>query len=144
MILPPAFRPAFTTIWTRPCKRPEPTSVFYGGLPFYNKLFHDSGFETEAAQLADGQGQGATANMADELSVIGPPARCREQLAAFREAGIQLPILNPVPVGDQTYAQAVQQAIETFAQWTGIPGARQAAPPIALAESPSVRRPRKF
>ena len=54
--------------------------------------------------------------MADELSVIGPPARCREQLAAFREAGIQLPILNPVPVGDQTYAQAVQQAIETFAQ----------------------------
>ena len=24
--------------------------------------------------------------------------------------------LNPVPVGDQTYAQAVQKAIETFAQ----------------------------
>ncbi len=89
---------------------------FYGGLPFYNKLFHDSGFEAEAAQLADGQGLGATDNMADELSVIGPPARCREQLAAFREAGVQLPILNPVPAGDQTYAQAVQKAIETFAQ----------------------------
>ncbi len=89
---------------------------FYGGLPFYNKLFHDSGFEAEAAKLVGGGGQGATDTMADELSVIGPPSRCREQLAAFREAGIQMPILNPVPVGDQTYGQAVQKAIETFAQ----------------------------
>ena len=89
---------------------------FYGGLPFYNKLFHDSGFEGEAAQLVDGQGHGVTDSMADELSVIGPPSRCQEQLAAFREAGIHLPILNPVPVGDQTYAQAVRKAIETFAQ----------------------------
>jgi hypothetical protein len=54
--------------------------------------------------------------MADELCLIGPPARCREQLASFREAGIQLPILNPAPVGDQSYGDAVRKAIETFAQ----------------------------
>lgn len=89
---------------------------FYGGLPYYNKLFRDSGFEAEAAKLADGKGQGASARMAEELSVIGPPERCREQLAAVRGAGIDLPIVNPVPVGDQTYAQAVQATIETFAQ----------------------------
>jgi alkanesulfonate monooxygenase SsuD/methylene tetrahydromethanopterin reductase-like flavin-dependent oxidoreductase (luciferase family) len=89
--------------------------VMYGGLPFYNKLFQDSGFEQEAAALGKGDGSGASDKMADELSLIGPPSRCREQLAAFREAGIQLPILNPVPVGDQTYAQAVRKAIETFA-----------------------------
>ena len=68
------------------------------------------------AKLVDREGQGASARMAEEPSVIGPPERCREQLAAVRDAGIDLPIVNPVPVGDQTYVQAVQAAIETFAQ----------------------------
>ncbi len=89
---------------------------FYGGLPYYNKLFQENGFEAEAAEMAKGAGQGASARMAQELAVIGPPTQCREHLASFREAGIHMPILNPVPVGEQTYAQAVQKAIETFAQ----------------------------
>ena len=89
---------------------------FYGGLPYYNKLFQESGFDAEAKEMAKSAGQGASDRMAQELAVIGPPAQCREQLAAFCEAGIDMPILNPVPVGDQTYAQAVQKAIETFAQ----------------------------
>ena len=54
--------------------------------------------------------------MAEEPSIIGPPERCREQLVAVRDAGIDLPIVNPVPVGDQTSVQAVQAEIETFAQ----------------------------
>lgn len=89
--------------------------AFYGRLPFYNKLFQNSGFTQEAAALAEGNPQGVSDRMADELSLIGPPSRCREQLAAFREAGIQLPIIVPVPVGTQTYAQAVRKAIETLA-----------------------------
>jgi alkanesulfonate monooxygenase SsuD/methylene tetrahydromethanopterin reductase-like flavin-dependent oxidoreductase (luciferase family) len=89
--------------------------AFYGGLPFYNKLFQSSGFVQEAEALAKGNAQGVSDKMAAELSLIGPPSRCREQLAAFRAAGIQLPIIVPVPVGNQTYAQAVRKAIETFA-----------------------------
>ena len=68
------------------------------------------------AKPADRKGQGASARMAEEPSIIGPPERCREQSAAIRDAGIALPIVNPVPVGDQTYAHGVQGAIETFAQ----------------------------
>lgn len=89
--------------------------AFYGGLPFYNKLFHNSGFVQEAAALAKGDANGASDRMAEEVSLVGPPSRCREQLAAFREAGVQLPIISPVVVGNQTYAQAVRKAIETFA-----------------------------
>lgn len=89
--------------------------AFYGSLPFYNKLFQNSGFVQEAAALAEGNSQGVSDRMAEEISLIGSPSRCREQLAAFREAGIQLPIIVPVPVGKQTYAQAVRKAIETFA-----------------------------
>lgn len=88
--------------------------AFYGGMPFYNKLFQSSGFVQEAEALAKGNAQGVSERMAEELSLIGPPARCREQLAAFRQAGIQLPIIVPVPVGNQTYPQAVRKAIETF------------------------------
>jgi alkanesulfonate monooxygenase SsuD/methylene tetrahydromethanopterin reductase-like flavin-dependent oxidoreductase (luciferase family) len=90
--------------------------AFYGGLPFYNKLFQSSGFVQEAEALAKGNAQGVSDRMAEEVSLIGPPSRCREQLAAFREAGIQLPIIVPVPIsGQQTHVQAVRKAIETFA-----------------------------
>ena len=91
--------------------------MFYGGLPFYNQLFHDSGFEEEAASLLKGDGSGFVSDkMADELCLIGPPARCRERLAAFQEAGIQMPIFNPSPVGSESYGDAVRNAIEAFAQ----------------------------
>ncbi len=90
--------------------------MFYGGLPFYNKLFHDSGYEDEAASLLAGDGSGFVSDkMADDLCLIGPPARCRERLAAFQEAGIQMPIFNPSPVGGESYGEAVRNAIETFA-----------------------------
>lgn len=87
----------------------------YGGLPFYNKLFRTSGFEQEAAALHRGDAQAVSDRMVNELVLFGPAARCREQLAAFRAAGIQLPIIRPVLVGDQSYVQAVRTAIETFA-----------------------------
>ncbi len=90
--------------------------AFYGRLPFYNKLFQSSGFVQELEALAKGNAQWVSDRMAEEVSLVGPPTRCREQLAAFREAGIQLPIIVPVPIpGQQTYTQAVRKAIETFA-----------------------------
>jgi len=90
--------------------------AFYGNLPFYNKLFQNSGFTQETTALAKGEAQWVSDRMAEEVSLIGPPSRCREQLAAFREAGIQMPIITVVPIpGQQTYAQAVRKAIETFA-----------------------------
>lgn len=91
--------------------------MFYGSLPFYNKLFHDSGYEDEAASLLKSDSSGfVSEKMADELCLIGPPARCRERLAAFQEAGIQMPIFNPTPVGGESYGDAVRNAIEAFAQ----------------------------
>jgi alkanesulfonate monooxygenase SsuD/methylene tetrahydromethanopterin reductase-like flavin-dependent oxidoreductase (luciferase family) len=92
--------------------------AFYGPLPFYNQLFQNSGFQKEAEILSRGDQKAAVEaisdQMADELTLIGPPSRCREQLAAFREAGIQLPIIVPNPMGGQTYTQAVRTTIETF------------------------------
>lgn len=91
------------------------TVARYGALPFYNQLFRNSGFVQEAEALRRGNPQAVSDRMAEELVLIGPPARCRARVEACRAAGIQLPIIRPVPVGDQTYEQALRVAIETFA-----------------------------
>jgi len=87
----------------------------YGALPFYNKLFQNSGSEQEAAAFVQGETQAVSDKMIEALVLHGSPARCRDQLAVFRAAGVQLPIIRPVPVGGQSYTQAVRMAIETFA-----------------------------
>jgi hypothetical protein len=53
--------------------------------------------------------------MVEELVLLGPPARCHARLAALRAAGVQLPVIRPVRVGEQTYVQAVRKVIEAFA-----------------------------
>jgi len=71
----------------------------YTTFPFFQRLFRASGFADEAAQMARGGGGAALSDqLLDAVCLIGPMARCRQQLAAFRSAGVDLPILVP-PVG---------------------------------------------
>lgn len=89
--------------------------AFYGGLPFYNRHFRNLGFEREAEALAKGDPTGASDRLVDAVALVGPAARCRERLGAFRQAGIELPIIVPVAVGGESIVQATRKAIETFA-----------------------------
>ena len=52
--------------------------------------------------------------MLDSIVVVGPPARCRERVAAFVEAGINDPLLSPQAVGG-TVPEAAAALIEAFA-----------------------------
>jgi alkanesulfonate monooxygenase SsuD/methylene tetrahydromethanopterin reductase-like flavin-dependent oxidoreductase (luciferase family) len=71
----------------------------YTTFPFFQRLFRASGFAEEAAQMEKGAGGGALSDrLLDAVCLSGPMARCREQLAAFRAAGTDLPILVP-PIG---------------------------------------------
>jgi hypothetical protein len=45
----------------------------------------------------------------DAVCLIGPISRCREQLQAFRAAGVDLPILSP-PIG----AEGAREVIRAF------------------------------
>jgi 5,10-methylenetetrahydromethanopterin reductase len=68
-------------------------------FPFYQRMFRASGFAEEAAKAEAGAGGAALSDrMLDAICLIGPISRCRERLAAFREAGVDLPILSP-PIG---------------------------------------------
>jgi alkanesulfonate monooxygenase SsuD/methylene tetrahydromethanopterin reductase-like flavin-dependent oxidoreductase (luciferase family) len=78
-------------------------------FPFFQRLFRASGFADEATQMEQGVGPTALSDrLLDAVCLLGSTAHCREQLAAFRAAGVDLPILLP-PVGVES-ARAVIQA----------------------------------
>jgi alkanesulfonate monooxygenase SsuD/methylene tetrahydromethanopterin reductase-like flavin-dependent oxidoreductase (luciferase family) len=65
-------------------------------FPFFQRMFRASGFGPEADQMEKGAGGAALSDrLLDVVCLIGPLSRCREQLAAFRAAGTDLPILMP-------------------------------------------------
>lgn len=71
----------------------------YTTFPFFQRLFRASGFTTEAAQMEQGAGGAALSDrLLDAVCLLGPMDRCQQQLAAFRAAGVDLPILVP-PIG---------------------------------------------
>ncbi len=71
----------------------------YTTFPFFQRLFRASGFGPEADQMEKGVGGPALSDrILDAVCLTGPLMRCREQLAAFRSAGVDLPILV-APIG---------------------------------------------
>jgi 5,10-methylenetetrahydromethanopterin reductase len=65
-------------------------------LPFFQRLMRASGFADEADRAEAGAGGDALSNrLLDAICLIGPVTRCKERIAQYREAGVDLPILWP-------------------------------------------------
>jgi alkanesulfonate monooxygenase SsuD/methylene tetrahydromethanopterin reductase-like flavin-dependent oxidoreductase (luciferase family) len=65
-------------------------------LPFFQHLLRVSGFVEEAEKAEQGAGAASLSDrFLDAVCLIGPISRCRERLAAFTAAGLELPILMP-------------------------------------------------
>ena len=86
----------------------RPGLGFYAGFfPRYNRLIAQSGFPTEAAAIARAWAAGdpaaATRAVTDEMiaatGVAGTAEDCRRRLAAYRESGLDLPIISPFARG---------------------------------------------
>ncbi len=52
--------------------------------------------------------------LVDEVCIVGNAAQCRAQLAAFRAAGVDLPVLAVSPV-NETRDTATRRALEALA-----------------------------
>ena len=103
--------------------RMRPGLALYAGFfPRYNKLIAEHGFPEEAAAIAEAwkRGDKATAERAvtddliDSTSVAGTPAQCRERLEAYRDSGIDLPIISPFARGAdaaETFAEAIKACV---------------------------------
>jgi alkanesulfonate monooxygenase SsuD/methylene tetrahydromethanopterin reductase-like flavin-dependent oxidoreductase (luciferase family) len=84
----------------------------YATFPFYQRLFRLSGFEEEADAAERGEtGKALSNRLLDAICLMGPVSRCREQLQAFRSAGVDLPILYPA-IG----VEAARKAVQAFRQ----------------------------
>lgn len=98
---------------------------FYPALPFYNRQLAKSGFEAEAkaameaAARGDQKGQVAALSnrLLDAVALVGPASRCIERLAAFREAGAEMPIIVPSAAGGDPVA-GIRNLIKVFSKAT--------------------------
>ena len=91
----------------------RPGLAFYAGFfPRYNQLIASHGFEDEAAAIADAWARddrtAAIAAVSDEMidatSIAGTAAHCRERIEAYRQSGIDLPIISPFWQGNHPKA----------------------------------------
>jgi alkanesulfonate monooxygenase SsuD/methylene tetrahydromethanopterin reductase-like flavin-dependent oxidoreductase (luciferase family) len=96
--------------------------AFFAQLPFYRKQWRRCGFVSEVNALQEtwkkNDRRAAAAlvsdRMVDEVCVFGPPSLCREQLAAFREAGAAMPVIAVSPVNEERLA-ATRKALSLLA-----------------------------
>lgn len=86
----------------------RPGLAFYAGFfPRYNKMMAEHGFAAEAAAIAEAWARGdrvaaeraVSDAMIEGTSIVGTPEQCREQVEAYRQSGIDLPILSPFARG---------------------------------------------
>ncbi len=86
----------------------RPGLAFYCGFfPRYNRLMAEHGFAAEAAAIAEAWQRGdraagerfVTDAMIDATSIAGTPEQCRARVDAYRQSGIDVPILSPYARG---------------------------------------------
>jgi alkanesulfonate monooxygenase SsuD/methylene tetrahydromethanopterin reductase-like flavin-dependent oxidoreductase (luciferase family) len=86
--------------------------ALYTFFPYFQRMWRESGFGIEADQMKKGAGPAALSDrLLDSFCLFGPVTSCQERLAAYRAAGVALPILNP-PIGPDA-ALAVIRAFAT-------------------------------
>jgi probable F420-dependent oxidoreductase len=92
----------------------RPGLAFYAGFfPRYNRMMAGHGFAAEAAAIAEAWARGdreATERavsdaMIDATSIAGTAEQCREQIEAYRQSGIDVPIISPFARGPDAQAR---------------------------------------
>jgi probable F420-dependent oxidoreductase len=92
----------------------RPGIAFYAGFfPRYNRMMAEHGFAAEAAAIAEAWKRGDhTASeeavsdaMIDATSIAGNPEQCRARVEAYRQSGIDVPIISPFTRGPDAKAR---------------------------------------
>jgi 5,10-methylenetetrahydromethanopterin reductase len=113
--------------------------AWYANLAFYNTMFREAGFAEDADRLRDawakvkegdpemkawgaisdcGTAELVSDELVDSVAVFGSAAHCRERFEAYRELGVDTPIVFPYGVygsADEAYA-GYARTLEAFAR----------------------------
>ena len=98
-------------------------ALYIGFFPRYNKLIASHGFEQEAADIAtafkkgdmEAAHKGVTDAIVDATGVAGTPSQCRDRIEAYRDSGIELPIISPFargPGAQKVFMDAIKACAE--------------------------------
>jgi 5,10-methylenetetrahydromethanopterin reductase len=90
-------------------------------LPYYRSFFDELGFAANTGDvvgaLERGDVQAASDAVPDkmlsELFVAGPADHCLREIQALRDAGLNLPIISPVPIGNAS--ESYERTVEALA-----------------------------
>src|SRR5215467_6057090 len=104
-------------------------ALYVGGMGsreqnFYNRLVSSYGFEREAKRVQDlyldGKRSEAMEALPDELidmvSIVGPPARAKERIRAFRDAGVDTLIISGMAVDTEARVEQMRLVAELAAE----------------------------
>ncbi|MCZ6872760.1 MAG: LLM class flavin-dependent oxidoreductase [bacterium] len=91
----------------------------YASRVYYERFFASIGFPAEAKAIAQAWQRGdrdaavsaVTEPMIKAVTIYGSPDECRQRLQAYRDVGLQLPIIAPFPIGEpiqQTFARTIE------------------------------------
>jgi len=88
----------------------------YLRFPFYQRLMRNNGFGDAIDKIQGGADpvEVYTDEMLDSVALVGPPERCRERLQAYREAGVDLPIIVPSPAGKQSNVEVMKMTTAAY------------------------------
>ncbi|MEQ9618883.1 MAG: LLM class flavin-dependent oxidoreductase [Deltaproteobacteria bacterium] len=88
----------------------------YLNFPFYQRLMINNGYGDAIDKVKAGENPADvfTDEMLDSVALIGPPERCRERLEAYREAGVDLPIIVPSPAGKQGNVEVMKITADAY------------------------------
>jgi alkanesulfonate monooxygenase SsuD/methylene tetrahydromethanopterin reductase-like flavin-dependent oxidoreductase (luciferase family) len=105
---------ADTAAAARDALRPG-VALYAGFFPRYNRLLAEAGFSDAVRAVKDAydrDGRAAAAKLVpdeliDAVTLAGTPDDCRQRLAAYRRAGLALPIVSPRVSGPDAKARAM-------------------------------------
>lgn len=91
----------------------------YGSMTYYQNYFRSIGFADEADVMTQAWKRGDRAAAVDAVTlpmirattIYGSPEACRERLQAYRDAGLQQPIIAPFPIGEpirETFRRTIE------------------------------------
>jgi alkanesulfonate monooxygenase SsuD/methylene tetrahydromethanopterin reductase-like flavin-dependent oxidoreductase (luciferase family) len=91
----------------------------YGSMTYYQNYFRDIGFGDETDVITQAWKRGdrdaavdaVTLPMIRATTIYGSPEACRERLQAYRDAGLQQPIIAPFPTGEpiqETFRRTIE------------------------------------
>jgi len=98
------------------------TLQFYCGLPAYQDLYTRAGYSEEIRAFQEAQQRGdeeaallaLSDRLIDDTHVLGTASSCREQMERMRSAGVEVILLNPLPIEGQDLPSRFRPVLREF------------------------------